>query len=132
MIRLFTTALVSFVVVVCDITGHFAFALGAGVIVGALFFVASAVSGSGLRPTGLAAPHLMPDGPKRPSDTRAGIGCALAASGIASSAVTNLHYPLPFRIFYGFCIAAGVAIAVGLAWRSRNAPPEPPRSNTEQ
>ena len=102
-----------------DLTSHFAIAFGAGVIFGAGFFLIGAANG-GMRPVGLAAPHLMPkDAPKKTTDPNAGIGCALAVSGIASSVVTQMHYPLPFRIFYGVFIVAGIFVAIFHSWRFR-------------
>lgn len=120
MTRFILIAVVGVIVAAADLTAHFAIAFGLCIILGAVFFLLGAAKG-GMRPVGLAAPHLMPkDLPKRPTDPNAGIGCGLAASGIASSVVSNLHYPFPFRVFYGVCIVAGVLIALGLAWRDRN------------
>ena len=121
--RFLLTLLIGAAIAASDLTRHYAIGFGAGILFGAIFFLLGAANG-GMRPVGLAAPHLMPkDMPKRSTDPNAGIGCALAAAGIASSVVSNLHYPFSFRIFYAFCIVAGVLIAAGLAWRARNLPP---------
>jgi hypothetical protein len=116
------TCLVCVIVAVSDFTGHYAIALGAGVLVGAVMFMLGASKG-GMRPIGLAAPHLMPKGPKQANDPNSSVGSALAASGIASSVFTNMHYPNAFRIFYTFCIVAGIVIALIMAWRGRNFQP---------
>jgi hypothetical protein len=131
--RFVVVCIVSVVILVADFTSHFAIALGAGVLVGAGYFILAVLAGGGMRPIGLAAPHLMASVPKQPTDPNAGIGCGLAAAGIASSVVTNMHYPVSWRIFYAFCIGAGVAIALWQSWRGRNKPaePTPPRDKPQ-
>jgi hypothetical protein len=130
--RLYIVAFTCAALAVSDLTAHFAIALIVGVLVGAGMFLLSMSHGGGLRPIGMAAPHLMKDIPKRPPDPNANIGCALAAAGIASSVVTNMHYPLPFRDFYGACIVIGIGIALVIAFRSRNIGngPNPPSTDT--
>jgi hypothetical protein len=123
--RLIIIVVVSLIVAVADFAGWFVVAFGAGVLAGAGFFLVGTAQG-GMRPVGLAAPHLMPANlPKQASSPNAGIGCGLAASGIASSVVSKVHYPYAFRIFYGICICAGLVIALVLAWRARNGPTVP-------
>jgi len=56
---------------------------------------------------------------KKPADVNARIGICLAATGIASSAIRNGHFPLPFHVFYAVCLALAALGAVFLAWKGR-------------
>ena len=56
---------------------------------------------------------------KKPADVNARIGICLAATGIASSAIGNGHFPLPFHVFYAVCLALAAVGAVFLAWKGR-------------
>ena len=52
-----------------------------------------------------------------PADSSTRIGVCLAAAGIASAALARELFPLPFRIFYGVCLALACLGAVWLAWK---------------
>ncbi len=54
---------------------------------------------------------------KKPADVNARIGICLAATGIASSAIGNEHFPLPFHVFYAVCLGLASVGAVFLAWK---------------
>lgn len=57
-----------------------------------------------------------------PADNGTRIGVCVAAAGIASAALAREVFPLPFRIFYGVCLALACLGAVWLAWKQ---PPRP-------
>ena len=95
---------------------HFIFiGLIVGLVAGVVFLLIGMASGGGLPEASIG----MYGEKRRGGDPNAAIGTALAASGIACWAVSNTHFPVPFRIFYGVCIGAGILIAVYLAWRNR-------------
>jgi len=83
-------------------------ALTVGIGVGGLLFLVGMATGGGL---GNARRF-----EKKPADINTRIGTCLAAAGIASAALGyDPPFPLPFRIFYGVCLAAGCLGAVGLS-----------------
>lgn len=83
-------------------------ALTAGIGVGGLLFLVGMATGGGL---GNARRF-----EKKPADINARIGTCLAAAGIAAAALGyDPPFPLPFRIFYGICLALGCLGAVGLS-----------------
>ena len=86
-------------------------ALSVGIGVGGLLFLFGMATGGGL---GNARRF-----EKKPADINARIGTCLAAAGIASAALGyDPPFPLPFRIFYSVCLAAGCLGAVGLSART--------------
>jgi hypothetical protein len=103
------------IIAVSALVGNYHFVgLIVGLIGGAGFVLVGMARGGGLPEAGFAF-----GGDRRRGDPNASIGTALAAAGIASAAVANMHFPASFRIFYGVCIAAGILIATFLAWRHR-------------
>ncbi|MEO7718819.1 MAG: hypothetical protein ABIY70_21685 [Capsulimonas sp.] len=52
-----------------------------------------------------------------PADQSTRIGVSLAAAGIAAASLGQSHFPFPFRVFYGICLAVGCITAVVLAIR---------------
>ncbi len=83
-------------------------ALTVGIGVGGLLFLVGMATGGGL---GNARRF-----EKKPADINARIGTCLAAAGIAAAALGyQPPFPLPFRIFYGVCLALGCLSAVGLS-----------------
>ncbi len=54
---------------------------------------------------------------RSPADSSTRIGVCLAAAGIAAAALARELFPLPFRIFYGVCLALACLGAVWLAWK---------------
>lgn len=83
-------------------------ALTVGMGVGGLLFLVGMATGGGL---GNARRF-----EKKPADINARIGTCLAAAGIASAALGyDPPFPLPFRIFYGVCLALGCLGAVALS-----------------
>ncbi len=88
-----------------------AFALTLGIAVGLVLLLRGMAAGGSLgnaRQFG-----------KKPADVNARIGICLAATGIASSALGNERFPLPFHVFYGICLGLAALGAVFLAWRGR-------------
>lgn len=85
-------------------------ALGVGIGAGVVFFLLGAARGGSLgnaREFGRA-----------PADISSRLGVCLAAMGIASGTFGHdPPFPLSFRVFYGFCLAAGAAGALFLAGR---------------
>ena len=55
----------------------------------------------------------------KPADVSARIGICLAAAGIASAALGNARFPVPFHIFYTVCLVLASLGAVFLAWKGR-------------
>jgi hypothetical protein len=89
-------------------TQHNWLALTAGIAVGGPLFLLGMASGGGL---GNARKF-----EKKPADANARIGTCLAAAGIASAALGyDPPFPLPFRIFYGVCLAVGCLAALALS-----------------
>lgn len=86
-----------------------------GLVAGVVFIVIGLARGGGLPEASLG----MYGEKRKPGDPNTGIGTALAASGIACSVVSDTNFPIQYRIFYGACIAAGILIALFLAWRNR-------------
>lgn len=83
-------------------------ALTVGIGIGGLLFLLGMATGGGL---GNARQF-----EKKPADINARIGTCLAAAGIASAALGyDPPFPLPFRIFYGVCLAGGCLGAIWLA-----------------
>jgi len=90
------------------LTQRYWLALTAGMAVGGLLFLLGMAAGGGL---GNARKF-----EKKPADVSARIGTCLAAAGIASAALGyDPPFPLPFRIFYGVCLAAGCLGALALS-----------------
>ena len=86
-------------------------ALTVGIGVGGLLFLVGMATGGGL---GNARRF-----EKKPADINARIGTCLAAAGIASAALGyDPPFPLPFRIFYSVCLAAGCVGALGLSGKA--------------
>ncbi len=83
-------------------------ALSVGIGIGGLLFLLGMATGGGL---GNARRF-----EKKPADINARIGTCLAAAGIASAALGyQPPFPLPFRVFYGVCLAVGCLGAVALS-----------------
>lgn len=86
-------------------------ALVIGVVVGAYFLLRGMAHGGGLgnvRGVG-----------QKPADVSTRVGVCLAAAGIASASLGREPlFPLPFRVFYGLCLALACAGAVFLAVKS--------------
>lgn len=55
----------------------------------------------------------------KPADVNARIGICLAAAGIASAALGNARFPLPFHVFYTVCLVLASVGAVFLAWKGK-------------
>ena len=55
----------------------------------------------------------------KPADVNARIGICLAAAGIASAALGNARFPLPFHVFYTVCLVLALGGAVFLAWKGK-------------
>jgi hypothetical protein len=106
--RLLLACVCVVVVVGATWTQHNWLALTAGIAVGGPLFLLGMASGGGLgnaRQFG-----------KKPADANARIGTCLAAAGIASAALGyDPPFPLPFRIFYGVCLAVGCLAALALS-----------------
>lgn len=86
-------------------------ALTVGIGIGGLLFLVGMATGGGL---GNARRF-----EKKPADINARIGTCLAAAGIAAAALGyNPPFPLPFRVFYSVCLAAG---CLGTIWLSASA-----------
>lgn len=120
--RLLLVTLLAAVIAAAAILRQNALGLGIGVLAGAAFFLLALARGGGLMQARLPQFRKPGDPPRPPADPDAGIGIALAAAGIATGAVANIHYPYGFRVFYAFCVGAGAGLAVFLAWRNRDAP----------
>ena len=88
---------------------QFALALTLGIAVGLFLLLRGMAAGGNL---GNARQF-----EKKPADVNARIGICLAATGIASSALGNGHFPLPFHVFYGICLGLASLGAVFLAWK---------------
>lgn len=90
------------------LTHRYWLALTAGIVVGGLLFLLGMTAGGGL---GNARKF-----EKKPADINARIGTCLAAAGIAAAAIGyDPPFPLPFRIFYGVCLAVACLGALGLS-----------------
>ena len=108
--RLALVCLVVAVVVGATATGRYGLALTAGIGIGGPLFLLGMATGGGL---GNARQF-----EKKPADLNARIGTCLAASGIAAAALGyDPPFPLPFRIFYGVCLAVAALASVALAGR---------------
>lgn len=114
--RMIVVLVLGVLIAVTALIGSFHFiGLIVGLIAGVAFVLAGMARGGGLPEASLG----MYGEKRKPGDPNTGIGTALAASGIACSVVSDTHFPIGFRIFYGVCIGAGILIAVYLAWRNR-------------
>ena len=83
-------------------------ALIVGTVAGAYFFLRGMAAGGGLGNARRVG--------QGPADVSTRIGVALAAAGIAAASLGHdPPFPLPFRVFYGVCLAVGCLGAVGLA-----------------
>ena len=95
-------------IVGATLTRHYWLALTAGIAVGGLLFLIGMATGGGL---GNARRF-----EKKPADINARIGTCLAAAGIAAAALGyQPPFPLPFRVFYGVCLAFGSLGALALS-----------------
>lgn len=92
--------------------GHlYAAALTSGLIVGSVLMLRGIAAGGNL---GNARQF-----EKKPADMNARIGTCLAAAGIASAALGNSHFPVPFHVFYTACLVLALMGALALAWTGR-------------
>ena len=96
------------VVAAGTLTHRYWLALTAGIVIGGLLFLFGMTAGGGL---GNARKF-----EKKPADISARIGTCLAAAGIAAAAIGyDPPFPLPFRVFYGICLAVACLGALVLA-----------------
>ncbi len=108
LIRLLLVCACVVVIASAVLTQRYWLALTAGMAVGGLLFLLGMAAGGGL---GNARKF-----EKKPADVSARIGTCLAAAGIAAAALGyDLPFPLPFRIFYGVCLAVGCLGALALS-----------------
>jgi hypothetical protein len=98
------------VVALATLTQRYGIALTAGILAGAVFFIAGMGAGGSLgnaRSFG-----------RRPQDVNTRIGVLLAASGIASQSLGHKPaFPISFQVFYGICLAVACLAAIWLAVR---------------
>ena len=118
LIRLLLVCAAVAVVAGATLTQRYWLALTVGIVIGGALFLLGMTTGGGL---GNARQF-----EKKPADLNARIGTCLAASGIAAASLGyNPPFPLPFRIFYGFCLALACLAALVLAGKAlKDAPPE--------
>lgn len=106
--RLLLVCACVFAVAGAVLTHRYGLALAAGIGAGGLLFLLGMAAGGGL---GNARKF-----EKKPADFSARIGTCLAAAGIASAALGyDPPFPLPFRVFYGVCLAVACLGALALS-----------------
>jgi len=107
------------VIIVADITKNYAVGFAAGVLIGAGFFLVGASKG-GLKQVSLTSGRTGSKSGPASATTNTLVGCALAASGIASSVISDHQYAFVLRVIFVVATFLGVIISLIFSWRSRN------------